>query len=343
MSGARAPRSALVIGGLGFIGAALCERLMKSGWKVVALDCLLEGGGGREGHAAAGVEVVRGDARDRILVESLAEGRDAVFNLAGRTGHLDSVRDPEGDLEHNLRGPLSVLEACRRAAPRAALVHASTRQVYGRAERLPVDESQPLRPLDPNGVHKAAAEQLCLQYASMHGLRASVLRLTNVYGPRMRAMDARQNFLGYWVGRLLRGEELVVYGDGTLRRDHLYVEDAVDAFLAAAEAPAASGRAMNVGGGRPVSFRDLADALVELVPGARWRLEPLPEERRSIDIGDSWCDIGLARALTGWAPRTPLREGLRSTLEFYYEHAQTYGVVPRALPGAVPPGRVAAP
>ncbi|UPT72504.1 MAG: NAD-dependent epimerase/dehydratase family protein [Elusimicrobiota bacterium] len=340
MSAPEAPRSALVVGGLGFIGAALCERLVKAGWRVAVLDCLLECGGGREFHAAPGAEVVRGDARDRRLAESLVEGRDAVFNLAGRGGHLDSVRDPEGDLEHNLRGPLSVLEACRRAAPSAVVVHASTRQVYGRVERLPVGESHPLRPLDPNGVHKAAAEQLCLQYASMHGMRASVLRLTNVYGPRMRVMDARQNFLGHWIGRLLRGEELVVYGDGTLRRDHLYVEDAVDAFLAAAASPAAAGRAMNVGGGRPVSFKELAETFAELAPGTRWRLEPLPEERRGIDVGDSWCDIGLARALTGWTPRTPLREGLRAALDFYHEHAQEYGVVARSLPGAVPSGRV---
>jgi len=341
MSRAEVPRAALVVGGLGFIGAALCERLVKAGSRVVALDFLLEGGGGREDHAVAGVEVVRGDARDRSLVESLAEGRDAVFNLAGRSGHLDSVRDPEGDLEHNLRAPLTVLEACRRAAPRAAFVHASTRQVYGRAQFLPVNESHPLHPLDPNGVHKAAAEQLCLQYACIHGMRSSVIRLTNVYGPRMRVMDGRQNFVGYWIGRLLRGEDLVVFGDGSLRRDHLFVEDAVDAFLAAAASPAAAGRVMNAGGGQPVTFRALAETLVELRPGASWRLEPLPEERRNIDIGDSWCDVGRARALTGWAPRTPLGEGLLRTLEFYDEHAESYGVVPRPFPRPVAPGLVA--
>jgi UDP-glucose 4-epimerase len=341
MSGAEAPRSALVVGGLGFIGAALCERLVKAGSRVVSLDCLLEGGGGREDHAVAGVASVRGDARDKGLVESLVGGCDAVFNLAGRGGHLDSVRDPEGDLEHNLRAPLAVLEACRRAAPRAALVHAGTRQVYGRAERLPVDESHPLRPIDPNGVHKAAAEQLCLQYASIHGMRSSVLRFTNVYGPRMRVMDARQNFVGHWIGRLLRGEELVVFGDGLLRRDHLFVEDAVDALLAAAASPAATGRVMNVGGGRPVTFLELAEAFASLRSGTRWRLAPLPEERRGIDIGDSWCDISLARALTGWTPRTPLSEGLRLTLGFFDEHAESYGVVPSPLPRPVAPRVVA--
>jgi len=340
MSGSEAPRSALVVGGLGFIGAALCERLVKAGCRVVALDCLLEGGGGREDHAVPGVETVRGDARNRRLVESLAEGRDAVFNLAGRGGHLDSVRDPETDMEHNLRAPLSVLEACRRAAPLAALVHAGTRQVYGRAERLPVDETHPLRPLDPNGVHKAAADQLCLQYAALYGMRVSVLRLTNVYGPRMRVMDDRQNFVGHWIGRLLRGEELVVYGDGLLRRDHLFVEDAVDAFLAAAASPAAAGRAMNAGGGEPATFRALAETFVELRPGARWRLVPLPEERRSIDIGDSFVDVSLARVLTGWTPRTSLRDGLRLTLEFYDDQAENYGAVPRPLPRAVPPSLV---
>lgn len=341
MSASETPRSALVVGGLGFIGAALVERLVKAGCRVAVLDCLLEGGGGREDHAVPGAQVVVGDARDRALVESLAEGREAVFNLAGRGGHLDSVRDPEGDMEHNLRGPLSVLEACRRAAPRASLVHASTRQVYGRAERLPVDESHPVRPVDPNGVHKAAAEQLCLQYASVHGMRVCALRLTNVYGPRMRVRDERQNFVGAWIGRLLRGEELVMY-DGRLRRDHLFVEDAVDAFLAAAASTEAVGRAINVGSGLPTTFQALAECLGELHAGTRWRLEPLPEERRAIDIGDSWCEIGLARALTGWSPRTPLRDGLRRTLEFYYDHAETYGVVPRPLPGPVAPGRVAA-
>lgn len=340
MSPAETPRSALVIGGLGFIGAALCARLVKAGTRVAALDCLLEDGGSREDHAVPGVELVRGDARDERLVASLAEGRDAVFNLAGRGGHLASVRDPEGDREHNLRAPMAVLEACRRAAPKAAIVHASTRQIYGRAERLPVDESHPIRPLDPNGKHKAAAERLCLRYAAAHGMRISALRLTNVYGPRMRVKDALQNFVGHWIGRLHRREDLIVFGDGLLRRDHLFVEDAVDAFLAAT-APAASGRALNVGGGEPVTFKALAEILVELRPGTRWRLEPLPEERRGIDIGDSWCDIGLARALTGWAPRTPLRDGLMRTLEFYDEQAENYGVFNRALSGAGAPNRVA--
>jgi len=333
---------ALVIGGLGFIGGALSARLARAGAKVRVLDCLLEEGGGRLEHGdLPGIEVVRGDARDQALVEGLARGCDAVFNLAGRTGHLDSVRDPEGDLEHNLRGALSVIQACRKAAPEAPLVFASTRQVYGRAERLPVDETQPVRPLDPNGVHKAAAEQHHLIAAREGGLKTAVLRLTNVYGPRMRVMDDRQNFVGAWIGRLLRGEALVVYGDGTLRRDLLFVEDAVDALLAAAGSPACFGRPVNIGSGVPVSLAELAVTMTKLHSGARWRLAPMPVARLGIDIGDSWCDVTLAKNVLDWGARTELQEGLRRTFEFYRDHGELYSRA-RAVPGPVQESGVAA-
>src|SRR5205807_4095492 len=158
------------------------------------------------------------DIRDPGTLPALVHESDVVFNLAGQTSHLDSMRDPFTDLEINCRSQLALLEACRHDNPDAVVVFAGTRQVYGRPQYLPVHERHPVLPVDVNGINKAAGEWYHLLYAQIHELRVSVLRLTNTYGPRMRVRDARQTFLGTWLRALVVGEELVVFGDGSQRR-----------------------------------------------------------------------------------------------------------------------------
>jgi UDP-glucose 4-epimerase len=320
-------RNVLITGGLGFIGSNLARRLVDLGARVTLVDSLIPEYGGNRANIA-GVEdrvtVNISDVRDAHSLPSLIRGQDLVFNLAGQTSHVDSLHDPYTDLEINCRAQLSILETVRHENPEAKVVFASTRQLYGRPQYLPVDERHPLAPVDPNGVNKAAGEWYHLVYGEIYGLRCSVLRLTNTYGPRMRVKDDRQTFLGTWLRLAVEGEELLVFGDGTQQRDFTYVDDAVDAFLLAGAAPEADGEVFNVGGEPPVSLGDLAELLVEVAGGGSWRLVPFPEERRAIDIGDYFADDSKIRSRLGWEPKVGLREGLERSVAYYREHGADY-------------------
>ena len=320
-------QSVLITGGLGFIGSTLARRLVDLGARVTLVDSLIPEYGGNRANIA-GVEdrvtVNISDVRDEHSLPSLIRGQDLVFNLAGQTSHLDSLHDPYTDLEINCRAQLSILETVRQENPEAKVIFASTRQLYGRPRYLPVDEQHPLAPVDPNGVNKAAGEWYHLVYGEIYGLRCSVLRLTNTYGPRMRVKDDRQTFLGTWLRLAVEGEELLVFGDGTQQRDFTYVDDAVEAFLLAGASAESDGEVFNVGGEPPMSLGELAELLVELAGAGSWRLVPFPAERRTIDIGDYFADDAKIRSRLGWEPRVGLREGLERSLAYYRDHGADY-------------------
>jgi len=234
------------------------------------------------------------------------------------------MQEPEEDLQHNCRAQLTLLEACRRIAPPPTIVFAGTRQIYGRPQYLPVDESHPIDPVDVNGIHKHAAEQYHLLYSRLYGIPVAVLRLTNTYGPGMRVRDARQTFLGVWLQALVRGREFEVWGDGSQRRDFTYVDDAVEAFLLAASDPGAHGLAFNLGGERAVTLAELAELAVAANGAGSYRVVPFPEDRRAIDIGDFEADDRKIRDLLGWRPTVTLEDGLARSLAYYRRHGALY-------------------
>ena len=234
------------------------------------------------------------------------------------------MTDPYTDLDINAKAQLSLLEAVRDVNSEAIIVFASTRQLYGKPQYLPVDEAHPIRPVDVNGVNKLAGEQFHLLYHDVYGIRTCALRLTNTYGPGMRVKDARQTFLGIWLRNLLTNQPIQVFGDGTQLRDFNYVDDVVDALIGAAEVEACHGRVFNLGSPEVVSLAELADQLTSLQPGASWHLVPFPAERKRIDIGDYYSDHSLASQLLGWRPRVGLDEGLMRTVDYYRDHLASY-------------------
>jgi dTDP-glucose 4,6-dehydratase/UDP-glucose 4-epimerase len=310
----------LITGGLGFIGSHVARRLVAAGAKVTIVDSLIPEYGGNWRNVEdirERIEVHISDVRDPHALARLVQGRDFLFNLAGQTSHLDSMTDPQTDLAINAAAQLSILEACRRHNPRVKVVFASTRQVYGKPQRLPVDESHPLRPVDVNGINKLAGEWYHLLYNDVYAIRASALRLTNTYGPGMRTCDARQTFLGIWIRRLIEGKPITIFGDGEQLRDFNYVDDCVDALLLTAARSEADGRVFNLGSREVVSL----NALAELVAGsgreARVERIPFPAERKAIDIGDYYGDYRLIESTLGWKPAVALREGLKRTVDYY--------------------------
>ena len=316
----------LITGGLGFIGSHLAERLAALGAEVTLLDSLIPEYGGNLFNIESfrdRVNVNISDVRDTYSMRHLVKGKDYLFNLAGQTSHLDSMLNPVPDLEINCHAQLSILEACRFCNPKVKIVFASTRQVYGRPERLPVSETHPLNPVDVNGINKMAGEKYHLLYSAVHGVSATALRLTNTIGPRMRIKDARQTFVGMWIRQLLEGNPIDVWG-GRQLRDFTDVADAVDAFLLVAPDPKTNGEVYNLGGSEVVDLASLAKLLVEVSGSGSYSLREFPPERHKIDIGDYYSDFTKIHSHVGWKPKRTLRDTLDATLAFYREHFARY-------------------
>jgi UDP-glucose 4-epimerase len=305
----------------------LAIRLVKLGAQVTLVDSLIPEYGGNLWNIEPVKNQVRvniSDVRDEHAMKYLIHGQDFLFNLAGQTSHLDSMQNPYPDLEINARAQLSILEACRHHNPNIKLVFASTRQMYGAPQYLPVDERHPLAPVDVNGINKMAGEWYHLVYNNVYGIRASVLRLTNTYGPRMRVRDARQTFLGIWIRNILDGKPVLVFGDGTQIRDFNYVDDVVEAMLLCAASDAANGEIFNLGADDPVNLQDTARLLVQIANQGSFALVPFPPDRKAIDIGDYYADYGKIKARLGWQPAVTLREGLQRTLDYYRADGSHY-------------------
>jgi len=271
----------LITGGLGFIGSNLARRLIGLGAHVTLVDSLIPTYGGN----LFNIEDIKdqltyniSDVRDPHAMAYLVKGQDYLFNLAGQTSHMDSMTDPQTDLDINAAAQLSILEACRKSNAEIQVVFASTRQLYGKPDYLPVDESHPIRPVDVNGINKLAGEWYHLLYNNVYGIRACALRLTNTYGPAMRVKDARQTFLGIWVRLLLEGKPIKVFGDGKQLRDFNYVDDCVDALLLAGASEKSNGKVYNLGSNEVINLKDLAEMMTDLGYQGSSELVDFPSE-----------------------------------------------------------------
>lgn len=317
----------LITGGLGFIGSNLARALVGQGAHVTLVDSLIPQYGGNPFNIdgiADQVTVNVCDVRDPFAMAYLLQGKDYLFNLAGQTSHMDSMTDPKTDLDINANAQLSILEACRESNPGIKIVFASTRQLYGKPDYLPVDEKHPIRPVDVNGINKLAGEWYHLLYNNVYGIRACALRLTNTYGPGMRVKDARQTFLGIWVRLLIENQPIKVFGDGLQLRDFNYVDDCVEALLLAGANNEANGKVYNLGSSEVIGLKDLAEMMVSLGHGGSFELVPFPPERKAIDIGDYYSDFSLISNELGWTPKVGLREGLQKTMAYYLAHHAHY-------------------
>jgi UDP-glucose 4-epimerase len=326
-----AGKPTLVTGGLGFIGSNLAIRLLELGADVLVVDAAIPETGANvfniesvRDHPRLSVRKV--DVRDSLAMDRLVRDKEVIFNLAGQVSHIDSMQDPFTDLQINCVSQLALLESCRHHAPHAKVIFASTRQIYGRVpeEDLPVDERRPPNPVDVNGINKLAGERYHVLYNNVHGVKTSVLRLTNTYGPRMLVKNNRQTALGWLIRQAMDGEDIAVFGDGSQLRDFTFVDDAVDAFLIAGANDAANGQVFNVGGIEPISLRDVTELLIETAGTGSYHLVPFPPERKAIDVGSIYVDDRKIRRVLRWRPHVDMADGLARSVEFYRAHREHY-------------------
>lgn len=316
----------LVTGGAGFIGSNLGRRLADLGAKVISVDSLIPDYGGNLFNLndyEDRIKINIADVRDQYSMNYLVQGQDYLFNLAGQVSHTDSMQNPYIDLEINVHAQVSILEACRHVNQTLKILFASTRQIYGKPVYLPADEAHPIEPVDVNGINKYSAEKYHLMYGRLYGFQVSVLRLTNVYGPRMRVKDARQTFTGWWINQVLNGEKLKIFGDGQQLRDLNYVDDVVDAMLMAASNPCAAGNYYNLGA-EPISLLDLAKLMIKVHGSGSFEIVPFPTERKNIDIGSYYANYQKINNELGWNPKISLEEGIKHSLDYYQKYMDKY-------------------
>jgi UDP-glucose 4-epimerase len=321
-------KTVLITGGLGFIGSNLAMRLAESSRADIRiLDSLDASCGGNLRNLdgiARPARIHTFDLRKKTRLKDVVQGVDVIFNLAGHVSHIDSMRDPLQDLGGNTEAHLCLLEVCRTSNPAARIVYSSTRQFYGKPQRLPVDEEHPVLPLDINGVNKYAAELYHRIYHQVHGIDTCCLRLTNTYGPRQSIRNASQGVVGWFFHQVLCNEEIVLFGDGKQIRDLTYVDCVVDALLLAGVHPQARGRIYNLGGLEPISLLELAERMISISGKGSYRFVPFPEEGRKIDIGDYYGSFSRIHGELGWSPQVSLHDGIRRTLEFFDRRRAVY-------------------
>lgn len=317
----------LITGGLGFVGSNLALRLVAAGAQVTLLDSMLPLYGGNPFNIEPirdRVQVNFSDIRDRSSMNYVVRGQDYIFHIAGQVSHVDSITDPFTDVDINVNGTLSVLEACRKYNPTARIIFTGTRGQYGPSVTQPVDESAPTNPLGMYAITNLTAEKIVLMYQQVHGVRGVCLRITNTYGPRHQMRHNRYGVLNWFVRLALDDATIPIFGDGRILRDFLYIDDLVEALVQCALCETAYGEIFNVGSSQPVSFVDLVRQIVALAGTGRYEFAPFTPERKALEPGDYWSDVTKIRQTVGWEPQVALTDGLRRTLEYYRAHRDHY-------------------
>ncbi len=308
--------NALVIGGAGFLGANLVRRLLaEPDASVTVLDFLdpfLKSSIENLRDVWGRIRFVRGDMADDPLIAELVRDKSVIFNCAAQTSHPLSLQDPLRDAEINCIGTLKVLEAVRQLNPKAVVVYTSSSTVIGRAEGDLVDEKHGERPLDIYSANKGVAEKYHRIYHRVHDLKTVVLRFANLYGPYGKGFP-EFGFLNYFIHLAWSGKTIDVFGAGGQTRNVLYVEDAVEAMLAAAREPKLYGEAWFAAHEQHLSVIEIAREIVRVLERGAVNQVEWPETRKRIEIDSVRISSEALRSVMAWRPRYSFAEGLERT------------------------------
>lgn len=317
----------LITGGLGFVGSNLAIRLVYLGADVLIIDNMLP----RQGGNMFNIEPVKdkvkvniSDIRNPTSMNHLVKGMDYVFHIAGQVNHVDSVKDPLNDLSINVEGTLVLMEALKNNNPAAKVIFTGTRGEYGSSLTLPVSESHAINPIGIYAITNFAAERIVLTYNNLHKIKSLCLRITNTFGPRHQMAHDEYGVFNWFIRKAMDNQIIPIFGDGRILRDYLYIDDLVDSLIQIALSEEAYGDVYNVGSGKPLSFIELAEKIIEISGKGKVDYTEFTSERKALEPGDYFADITKITNTIPWKPVTSLEEGIKKTITYYEENRNHY-------------------
>jgi len=320
-------KKVLITGGMGFIGSNLARELVARGAQVTIVDAQLPEYGANnfnfDGIQDA-VTFVQADVRDAEAMEKAVLDQDYIFDLAAQVSYLDSKHEPLKDLEINCTSKLILLEACRKQNQRVKIVFTSSRMVYGKIEITPVSETHATEPLSLYGIHKLTAEKYFTNYFQNFGIASASVRIPNPYGPRQHVRHSNYGIVGWFIRQAIEGKPIQVFGDGEQIRDYIYIDDLISGLIAVAETEATQGQVYNVGSAESMSFKTMAETVIEAVGQGSVEHVAWPEDYEKNETGDYVADIKKLTEATGWKPSVSFKNGVSKAVAFYKQHAEHY-------------------
>ena len=320
-------KKVLITGGLGFIGSNVAKRCLELGAEVSIYDCLDSNSGGNLFNIKEISKSVKVGFHDILDYNRLVEftiDQDLIFNCAASTSHTHSMREPWLDSDVNSCGTINILEAIRRFNPSARFVHVGTSSQFGKLIYRPADELHPEFPMDIYSANKGVSEKYALIYASAYGLRNSVVRLSNTFGPRACIKSPEFTFNNFFLGQAFQGKSIDIYGSGSQLRNALYVDDAVEALICIANSNATLGETYLAVHDEHHSVSQIAEETVACVGSGSVNYVEWPTERRKLEIGDSVLSNSKLKNVIDWSPKYNLREGLLKTADYYKLNLEHY-------------------
>lgn len=320
-------KNILITGGLGFIGSNLAIACLNLGANVTIYDSLNIHAGGNLKNIEDIKNHVKIGYHDILDFDKLVENvrdQDIIFNCAASTSHPFSMREPRLDLDTNSSGTINILEAIRRFNPIARFIHIGTSTQFGRLQYKPADENHPEFPLDIYSANKSVSEKYTLIYNSAHKIRSTVLRLTNVYGPRATINSSEFTFNNFFIGLALQNKPITIFGDGAQLRNALFIDDAVDALITSASVDGTIGQTYLVAHDHHHSVKQIAEATIINIGGGRVDYLSWPIERRATEVGDAVISNNKIKSEVGWKPKYDLSEGLLKTAEYFIPRLDSY-------------------
>ncbi len=318
----------LITGGLGFLGSSLANRLAKYDAHIVILDSNDPRYGGNffnlDPFYKEKMNIVIGDVRDKELIFKLVKSVDIIFHFAAQVSYIDSNKIPFEDMEVNQLATLILLEACRKVNPNAKILFASSRLVIGESQFTPIDENHPTNPLSLYGAHKLGSEKYLSLYHKDYGIRTTVMRITNPYGPRQQIKHSKYSLLGWFVRMAMEGKEINIFGDGNQIRNYIYIDDIVEAFVRAGASDSVDGDLFFIGSNENTEFGKMVELVVKIVGNGLIRNVPWPSDYEKAETGDSIISTSKIAEAINWKPKISLVEGIKNTYDYYSKYRDFY-------------------
>jgi len=310
----------LIIGGLGFLGKNL---YLKAKEHSLSTHLFSKDSLDKNDPFSKQVDlndIIIGDITKKEHLDKIIANYDVVFSFAGISGASESISDPVNDINTNLLGHINILESCREHNPNVQLIFPSTRLVYGKPESLPVSENHKVKPESIYAIHKITTEQYYQLYYKIHGIKSTIYRISNPYGPYQAFGNKKYGMLNWFIFKAFKSETIEIFGTGDQLRDYLFVDDLSDLFINSIGKEKLFGKTYNIGYGHGISILEMVKMIHQFVPTSKYEFKEWPKIYKMIETGNYISNIESIKNDLGWSPKTTFEEGMKRTIEFYRQH-----------------------